>query len=146
MLPGIIIFIYGCTQVHFVWSFMNIVILLLVLVGATLIRGALFLATGSLAFWTKSRNSFIFMNFTLFDQTTKYPMSIYPRLVQIIFTFIIPLGFIAFYPAGDFLNKSSSFSFSSGIAWATPLIGIFTFWLTTRVFRRGLKRYESAGS
>ncbi len=146
LIPGCIIFIYGCTQVHFVWSLMNIVILLLVLFGATLIRGALFLVTGSLAFWTKSRNSFIFLNLTVFDQTTKYPLSIYPRVVQMIFTFLIPLGFISFYPASDFLDKSSNFGFSSGIAWATPLVGLFVFWLTTRVFHRGLKRYESAGS
>ncbi len=146
LLPGIVIFIYGCVQVHFNWSFINIMMLVSVVTGATLIRGALYLVTGSVAFWTKNRNSYTMLNLTIFDQTTKYPLSIYPRVVQIIFTFVLPLGFISFYPAKDFLNKNSGVLFSGNMAWFTLLVGIFLFWLATRLFRRGLTKYESAGS
>ena len=146
LIPGIVIFAYGCSQTHFVWSFINTIMLISILIGATLIRGAVFLLTGSLAFWTKNRNSFVLMNFTIFDQTTKYPLSIYPRIVQIIFTFLIPLGFIGFYPASELLNKSNTFNFPGGMAWITLIVGVFVFWISTRVFRRGMKKYESAGS
>ncbi len=146
LIPGAVIFIYGCTEVGFVWSLVNILMLVSVLAGATLIRGAVYLLTGSLAFWTKSRNSFAITNMTVFDQATKYPLSVYPRAVQMIFTFLIPLGFIAFYPASDFLSKSSGDIFSGLMPWLTLAVGVFVFWVTTRVFRRGLKRYESAGT
>lgn len=146
LIPGIVIFIYGCSQIHFAWSFVNILMLISILIGATLIRGAVFLLTGSIAFWTKSRNSFLFMNFTIFDQTTKYPLSIYPKVLQMIFTFLIPLGFISFYPASDFLDKGNIFNLTGTMPWVTLAVGIFVFWITTRVFNRGLKRYESAGT
>jgi ABC-type uncharacterized transport system, permease component len=146
MIPGIIIFLYGCSQIHFQVSVINITMILSILIGATLIRGALFLITGSMSFWTKSRNSFTLFNLTLMDQTTMYPLSMYPRLVQLIFTFVIPLGFISFYPASDFLGKGNAFHFPAGVAWLTLFVGIFVFLLTTRVFHRGLNRYESAGS
>lgn len=146
MIPGIIIFLYGCSQIHFHVTLINILIIISILIGATLIRGALFLVTGSLSFWTKSPNSFVLFNLTMLDQTTMYPLSMYPRIVQIIFTFILPLGFISFYPAGDFLGKGNNFGFPSGIAWATIFVGIFVFWAATRMFRRGLTKYESAGS
>lgn len=144
-LPGVAIFIYGCSQVHFIWSPVNILMLIAVVIGATLIRGALYLLTGSIAFWSKSRSSFTMMNLTIFDQTTKYPLSIYPRAIQAIFTFVIPMGFVSFYPASDFLDKSSGFIFPGG-AWITLPVGIIAFWITTRVFRRGLANYESAGT
>lgn len=146
LIPGVVIFIYGCSQVRFIWSFANIVMIISVLTGATLIRGAVFLLTGSIAFWTKSRNSFLFLNFTIFDQTTKYPLSIYPRAIQVIFTFLIPLGFIAFYPASDFLSKGSLFGSSGGMALFSLLAGVLVFFIAARVFLKGLKRYESAGS
>jgi ABC-2 type transport system permease protein len=146
MIPGAVIFIYGCSQVHFVWSFVNILMIVSVLIGATLIRGAVFLLTGSLAFWTKSRSSFVLLNFTIFDQTTKYPLPIYPRAMQAIFTFLIPIGFIAFYPANDFLGKSGGNIFSGLMPWVALAVGVFVFWAATRVFRRGLKKYESAGT
>ncbi len=145
LIPGVVIFIYGCTEVRFVWSFVNILMLVSVLIGATLIRGAVYLLTGSLAFWTKSRNSFAITNMIVFDQMTKYPLSIYPRAIQMIFTFLIPLGFIAFYPANDFLGKSGDI-FSGLLPWIALAVGVFVFWAATRVFRRGLKKYESAGS
>ena len=146
LIPGIVIFIYGCSQIHLVWSFINILMLISVLIGATLIRGAVFLFTGSLAFWTKSRNSFLFLNFAIFDQTTKYPLSIYPRVIQMIFTFLIPLGFIGFYPASDFLDKGNIFNSSGTMPWVTLVVGFFVFWIVTRIFRRGLRKYESAGT
>lgn len=146
MIPGTIIFIYGCTQIHFHITFINVLMIITILIGATLIRGALFLVTGSLAFWTKSRSSMVLFNLTMLDQTTMYPLTMYPRVVQIIFTYILPFGFISFYPASDFLGKNNNFSFPPGIGWSTLIIGIFVFWLSTRVFRRGLSRYESAGS
>lgn len=146
MIPGTIIFLYGCLQINFNWTLINTITIISILSGATLIRGALFLFTGSMVFWTKSHNHFTGFSLSVLDQTTMYPLSMYPRMVQIIFTFVIPLGFISFYPASDFIGKNNNFNFPGGIAWATILVGIFVFWIATRVFRRGLTKYESAGS
>ena len=146
MISGIIIFAYGCSKVHFSFNVVNVVLLLFILIGATLIRGTLYLITGCLSFLTKSRNSLVLFNLTILDQMTKYPLTMYPRVVQIIFTFLIPLGFISFYPASDLLDKNNSFCFPGGIAWATFLVGVLVFYLATRLFKRGLRRYESAGS
>ncbi len=146
MIPGVITFVYGCVMINFKFTTFNTIMLVTVIIGATLIRGALFLVTGSLAFWTKSRNSFVKMNLTVLDQVTKYPLTMYPRIVQILFTFLMPLGFVSFYPASDLLDKANGFSFPAGIGFFTLIIGLLVFWLSTRMFRRGLRRYESAGS
>lgn len=145
MIPGIMIFIYGCQKVQFHWSFYNAMMLIVVLLGATLIRGALFLITGSIAFWTKSNVNFTGFNLNIMDKTTMYPLSMYPKSIQWVFTFLLPLGFISFYPASDFLNKSNGFSFPVGTWWSTIFVGFVTFALACKVFLMGLKRYESAG-
>ncbi len=146
LIPGTIIFIYGCQKIHFQWTLQSTLAIIAVLIGATLIRGALFLFTGSFAFWTKSNNQFSDLNGTMLAQTTLYPLSMYPTIIQAIFTFIIPLGFISFYPASDILGKTSQFTFFNGAIWLTLFVGILVFWIATRLFNHGLKRYESAGS
>ncbi len=76
-----------------------------------------------------------------------YPLSIYPYVLQVIFTFIIPIGFISFYPAAEFLGKGSeSFQLPLNFALATPAVGLVCFMLSQWIFRRGMKSYESAGS
>lgn len=144
LIPGTIIFIYGCTQVHFQWTLHNTLAIIGVLIGATLIRGALFLFTGSTAFWTKSNSEFIGLDLAILEKTTIYPLSMYPQAIQHLFTFIVPLGFVSFYPASDILGKPNMFF--NGVIWITLLVGLFVFWLATRLFNSGLKRYESCGS
>jgi ABC-2 type transport system permease protein len=146
MIPGIIIFIYGSRVVEFQWSFLNTIKVLLVLAGATMIRGATYTILGSVAFWTKSSRSLITMVHAMFERTTMYPLSIYPLIIQIIFTFILPFGFISFYPACDFLGQEDGFSFPLGLAIWTPVVGVILEMIAVFIFNRGLKKYESAGS
>lgn len=149
LIPGIIIFGYGCAQVGFSWNFVNIVNLLLVVAGATLIQAAIYTLTGSVAFWTKKSSIFVSVNLQMFDKTTQWPMSIYPGWFIRLFSFLLPMGFVSFYPACGFLGRSSGIDFPIPLEMAvwTPVVGVVWFVLARKVFLWGLKsRYESAGS
>lgn len=146
MIPGLIVFLFGCKMVGFQWTFINIIKLLMVLIGATLIRGSFFTITGSIAFWTKSCRSMVETNLTLFERTTMYPLSIYPFAIQMVFTFLLPFGFISFYPVCDILGKNDVFNLPVGLAIWTPVVGIALEMLASKIFNVGLKRYESSGS
>ena len=146
-IPGIIIFIYGCHLVGFDWTFFNIAKLLLVLLGGVFIRAALFISLGTVAFWTKRNASMVGFTLAMLERGTMYPLSIYPNVIQLFFTYLIPIGFISFYPAAEFLGKSSAgLQLPLSFALATPAIGILGFFLSQWVFRIGMKSYESAGS
>jgi ABC-2 type transport system permease protein len=146
-IPGIIIFIYGCQLAGFEWTAFNIVKLLLVLAGGVFIRAALFISLGTIAFWTKRNGSLVGFAMAMLERGTMYPLSIYPYIIQALFTFLIPVGFISFYPATEFLGKSSGgLQLPLSLALWTPAIGIVCFLLAQWVFRIGMKSYESAGS
>jgi ABC-2 type transport system permease protein len=146
LIPGTIIFIYGCQLVHFDWTIINIFKLALVIIGGVLIRAALFISLGSMAFWTKRNAALRGFALSILERTTMYPLNIYPYLIQVLFTFIIPIGFISFYPSVEFLNKNSGFQLPLGLAIWTPLVGLTSFFLSQLIFRLGLTKYESAGS
>lgn len=146
LIPGIIIFLYGCHLVGFDWTFINIIKLLLVLVGAIFIRASLFIILGTIAFWTKRTGELVGFSLSILERATMYPLSIYPYLIQVIFTFLIPIGFISFYPANEFLGKSAEIQLPLGLALSTPIIGMICFMVSLGFFNFGLKKYESAGS
>lgn len=146
LIPGICVFAYGCVKVHFVWSFGNVIKLILLLIGATLIRGGVYLMLGSTSFWTKGEADYGAYTQELFDKTTMYPLSIYPEGVQFLFTYLIPIGWVSFYPASEMLDIATGNFVFQGAAWMTVFIGGLTFAAAAFIFHRGLRKYESAGN
>lgn len=146
LIPGLCVFIYGCVNVHFKCSFFNILQILMVVIGAALIRGGVYMVMGTITFWTKSTARFGGFSQEMFDKGTQYPLSMYPRVIQFVFTFIIPIGWVSFYPAKDMLGIKDGFEFVGNMPAMTLLIGIVTMIIAGAFFNLGLKKYESAGS
>lgn len=146
LIPGTIIFIYGCVSSGFSITFINLLKLLLVISGATVLRGGIYLITGSLSFWIQRTHQIIDVHLRLFDYTMRYPMNIYPQIIQSIFTFVLPIGFICFYPAGELLSIDTGFTLPGSFCVWTFAVGIGVFILGNILFNMGLSRYESAGS
>jgi len=146
MISGIIIFAYGCVLLSFAWSWLTVLYIVLTIIGGALIRGAIWMILGSISFWIKNRASFVVLTMQLYDKTTMYPLSIYPRFLQTLFTVIIPLGWISFYPASDLLNKTVPFYIPVSLPVVSLGVGLLFFALACLMFVYGLKRYESAGT
>jgi len=151
LFPAVVVFGYGCYLLDFEWSFGNILSVLMIIVGGTMISFAIFTLTGSIAFWTKKSSFLVSLNLTIIDKMTSYPMTIYPKLLTGIFTFIVPVGFISFYPACGLLQMDTGLEYNFPIPVELPIvclgIGIITFIIAKKFFMFALRRkYESAGS
>ncbi len=142
---GGIVLAYACRKVGFVLSAVNITKLVFVIIGATLIRLSILVVIGSIAFWTKRSATLIWITDGIILKTTQYPISIYPEIFRALFTFILPFGFVSFYPCTEFFKFGSQFNLPLNFAFWTPVIGFLTLVLAIRVFERGLGKYESAG-
>jgi ABC-2 type transport system permease protein len=71
-----------------------------------------------------------------------YPMSIFDGIFRFAFTFILPIGFIAFYPAQFFLRPAEI----SPLFYLTPVVGIGLFALTYKVWTLGVNNWTGTGS
>lgn len=146
LLPGIIVFVYGCVSVRFQWTISLILGIAMTVLGATLIRGSIWMFCGCTVFWTKNVGRFNVLTMELYDRTSLYPLSMYPRGIQFIFTFIIPLGWISYYPVSEFMGKNQGFILPQGMPLITLLIGVLLFIAACLVFNTGMGKYESAGN
>lgn len=146
LVPGIIVFVYGCVKIQFHFTFLNSLFILLMLIGATLIRGGVYILLGTTSFYTKSTTDFGPFCQEIFDKTTMYPLSIYPESLQFVLTYIIPIGWVSFFPAAGLLKMEDKIMNAGPTAIATFLIGVVTVAISMAAFRIGLRRYESAGN
>lgn len=146
LLPGLIVFIYGCIKVSFHFSLMNTLLILVMLAGATLIRGGIYILLGTTSFYTRSTTDFGPFCQEIFDKTTMYPISMYPEAIQFILTYIIPIGWVAFYPTSSLIDMEGKIASAGPTIFMTFLIGIITILISVCVFNIGLKNYESAGN
>jgi ABC-2 type transport system permease protein len=101
-----------------------------------------FLSLTSLSFWSEDRTSIMPPVYNLFN-FARYPLDIYRPFIRILLTWVIPFGFVAFYPSAGLLPRGQMFHHLSVFA---PAVGLFMLSLGAFIWSRGVRRYSGAGS
>ena len=146
LIPGILVFVYGCVKCGIRVSFFFLLQVFVMLIGAALIRGGIYILLGSTSFHTRSAVDFGQYTQEIMDKTTMYPISMYPECMQFILTFLIPVGWVSFYPASGLLGIENRFCNGLLLPFVTLMVGIVVMLLAGVYFHAGLKKYESAGN
>lgn len=127
-------------------NYINLLMLALTIIGASLIQGAAFMITSIPAFWLIKSDSFRSLFYTNLTGFLQYPLSIYNKAIQFLLTFILPYAFINFYPVQFFLNKNDFLMFNPMFQYLTPVIGIVLFAFACWFWKFGINHYKSTGS
>ncbi|HEQ71630.1 MAG TPA: ABC transporter permease [Spirochaetia bacterium] len=141
LLLGISALVYSSVHMGLVWDLPRILLLAAALFGASLVAISIMVVAASSAFWLVNSFSLVALALRLRD-FSPYPLTIFDGFFRFIFTYLIPIGFVAFYPAQLFLKPSES----SLLIHLSPLVGIATFALAYLVWRAGVNRCTGTGS
>jgi ABC-2 type transport system permease protein len=138
---GIILLAYSSLQLGLTWSLGKLAALLIALVSASLVLIAIAVMAGASAFWLVNSYPVLALAWKV-REFAPYPMTIFDGIFRFAFTFILPIGFIAFYPAQFFLRPAEI----SPVVYLTPLIGVALFALMYKVWDSGVNSYSGTGS
>lgn len=142
-ITALIFFLQAAFHLSLSISAARIFIFIILLLTALPIHFSLLLIANSVALFTKEVHSGSLPTLILkLSEFTKYPLSIYPRILQFVFTFIVPYAFVSFFPATFLLEKSNY----SLISLSGPIISALFLVFATRFFHFGLTKYESSGN
>jgi ABC-2 type transport system permease protein len=117
---------------------------LLYLVVAVLSGGLIFVALNLItcvsSFWLMDS---VPVTRAVFDNHlfAQFPLTIYPRAVSILLTWLIPYGFASFYPASHLLGRDVG-----ALAWAGPVVAAGLLLAGYRFWQFGLRHYGGTGS
>ncbi len=142
---GIASFVFANSLLEIQWGFQNITMFAFVVFGGSLILAGIRIIIAAIAFWAINNSSLVHLFVYSSREFLLYPLNIYSGGVKILLTFLIPLGFINFYPAHFFLNKSTGGLFHPYMIYATLPVGIVLFFASLSIWKLGQNAYESAG-
>lgn len=140
LLGGSLLFWAGA-NLSLQWDILKIGALLFLLASASLIMIGLMLAAASTAFWIV--NSFAVMALiNRFREYARYPLTIFDGVFRFIFSFIIPIGFISFYPVQWLIHSNEA----GWLVFLTPFVGVGFFLLGCGVWSLGVRRWNATGT
>lgn len=142
---SIVVFLWVSFALDIQWSIGKVLFLLASIAGGVLIQGGMLVIISALAFWTTKSEQFYWVAMYPARNLTNYPLVIYPKLVQMITAFIVPFGFVNYFPSTVILEKEAPY-FPALIGYLSPVVGVVFFLLSYRFWMAGLKRYKSTGS
>jgi ABC-2 type transport system permease protein len=119
---GIVLLIYASIQLSLHWSLGRLALLTVTLFSAALVIIAIVVMAGCMAFWVVDSFPVLSLAWRL-REFSPYPINIFSGAFRFVFTFIIPIGFVAFYPSQLFLRPQEV----STLVYFSPVIGIGLF-------------------
>ena len=138
---GIALFIYASIRLEVTWGAVQILLLLVTLFSAALVTISMMVIAACSTFWIY--NSYPVMDLAWrLREYSPYPMTIFDGFFRILFTYIIPIGFVAFYPSQIFLEPENI----SSLVYFSPLVGLGFFALAYWVWTKGVNSYTGTGS
>ena len=138
---GIGTLIYAWAKLGLPVTVLMIAKMLVFLVTASLIMIALQNAAAATCFWI--HNSFYVLDLVFrFKDYARYPITIFSPVFRFLFTFVMPIAFIAYYPSLVILRPDAV----PMLSWLSPLIGVIFFAVSYRIWMHGAMQYSGTGS
>ncbi len=139
---------FGAGTLVYAWRHLAIPVTLVIiaqtvlfLIAASLFMIAIMNFAAATCFWIQN-SGYIMVIMFRFKDFAKYPASIFNSVFRIVFTFVIPIAFIAYYPALVVLRPDSV----PLLSWLSPLIGLAFFYLSYKFWVLGARKYDGTGS
>ncbi len=145
-LQGGLVLIWSANQLAVDWTIPSATLLVFAIAGGACLFSGLFILQATMCFWTIE--SIEIVNSATYGgvETAQFPLTIYPRWFRWIFTFVIPLATINYFPVHAILNLTDAVGSTRLIQWLSPLAG-FAFLAVCLQFRRlGVRHYTSTGN
>lgn len=128
------------------WSLAQLLLFFSAILGGSCLFYGIYVLQATLAFWTTE--SLEVMNILSYGGATaaQYPISIYEGWFRDFLLFVLPLGCLNYFPALALLSRPDPLGFPAWVPWISPLAGPLFLLVSLRVFRFGVRHYQSTGS
>lgn len=143
LIQALVIFIYAIVTCNIGWTFGKILTLILMITGGIFLFFSLFMIYATICFYTTEGLEFMNIFTDGGREIAQYPLNIYSEWVLKFFTFIVPLGFVNYYPylyLIDRVNENQMMYMLSPICAILFIIPSYIFW------KIGVSHYKSIGS
>ena len=141
ILVGVAIFGWAIPHLGLHWTAAGIAYVSAGLIGGTLMEGAIFSALSSAHLHYPSSHTWTIWIEELFSTFGNYPLRFLPSVVSGAFTFVLPLAFIAYFPAAVLTHNTSGLGVPELVAALAPAVGLAAYIGSRLLFKLSLRYY-----
>jgi ABC-2 type transport system permease protein len=140
LVTGLVLAYWSLIQLHAPWYSFCLVPLFIISGGLLYTAALVVMSSLSFRFIAPTSNHLMIAHNLL--NATRYPVSIYPQLIQWILLVMVPFGSFHYLPAGLLFGKA----LYPWLPLAAPFLSLLFFVEAGWIWRWGLNKYESTGS
>lgn len=146
LLQGLVVLLWGLEKLPGGLCFASLVPVGFAILGGIALFGGLFILQATMAFWTIE--SLEVWNTLTYGgvETAQYPLSIYQPWFRRVFTFLIPLACINYFPVLAILGRDAGSEFTRLGHMLSPLAGFVFLAVSLFIWRFGERKYQSTGN
>ncbi len=143
---GLVVLTWSCSKVAVAWTPGKVALLCAATIGGICLFIGILVLQATAAFWTTETLE-VFNSVSYGGvQTAQYPLSIYGRWLQRFFTFVVPLAAISYFPGIAILGRGDPLGSSGVLRYVAPVLGPVFLFIASRLWRVGVRHYQSTGS
>jgi ABC-2 type transport system permease protein len=142
---GLVVLSVTAVAAPIAWSVGTVAYLVVAVVGSAFLESAVMLAIASSTFRLLVSAPILQMADTVFVTFGPYPLSVLPRTVAYLLTFVLPLAYAAFFPAALLLDRTDDLFVPTWVAAASPAVGLLLYAAAVLLFHRQMRHYASPG-
>ena len=136
---------YALARLDIDWTAGRVLMLPLTVVSSAVIFGAVWVAAICIVFWSiegrETANTFTYGG-QFFSQ---YPINVYESWLRRLLAFVIPMAFVAYFPALYLLDKPDPLGVPAWLGLCSPLVAAAACVVAGFVWRFAVRHYRSAG-
>lgn len=147
LIQGAIVLAASTHALGVVWTAAHFALLGFAILGGACLFVGLFVLQATMAFWTVE--TLELMNALTYGgtETAQYPLSIYAPWFRRLFTLVVPLACVSYFPALALLGRSdAALGCPDWFRWTAPAVGMAFLAISLLLWRVGVRHYRSTGS
>lgn len=133
------------SELEIAWTVGTVTYLACALVGGALLEAAIQTALSCAAFRFPTTRSWANWVDELMLTFGAYPLGILPAFMAGALTFVLPLAFIAYFPAAALTGRADDLGVPAAVATLSPLFGLLAFIAALRLWSWSLRHYQGIG-
>lgn len=141
VIASLVLFVISINNLDFEKSLINIFLLVLLLIFSTLIYFSLYILSACVCFKTIEGLEFVNILTDGSREFGQYPMDLFKKEVLLVFTYLLPIACVNYYPIMYVLGQSDKILYL-----ISPLFCMVIFIVSILLFNKCLSYYASSGS
>jgi ABC-2 type transport system permease protein len=142
---GLGVLVFALAQADVEWGPGRVAMLPLAVVAGIVIYSAVWIGLATVAFWIVDAIEFVNAFTYGGNFLSQYPLNVFGRWLRGLVLFVVPVSFVAYFPALYILDKPDELNLPDALRFASPAVAVLASLAAHAAWSHAVRHYRSAG-